>query len=339
MIASLKKAARLPLLHFFLAGALLFVLQQTWEGHSQRVNPSRESIVIRPEQIEQFKRDIKAQTGLEPNAFQIQAAIEDAIDDEILYRRALGLKLDRINPGIRHRLVQIAKFAGGSPQDSENQLYEKALEMGLDKSDPVVRRQLIANMKLIARKLPSPSEPSRVSAEEIQAYYERHLDQFMLPERYTLSHVFVSKDRWKAKGEGEARRLLKELQAGGPPSSQAAAGDLFLRGNRLVRADAAALRDFFGSPSVAPQIAALEPGKWQGPIPSAYGWHLVWIEEKANTQAKPLREVSNQIKGDILNEREALRLEKYLREQRARYEIQVEFPQASSQAAREGSRA
>lgn len=334
-----NKAARMPALHFFLAGALLFAAQQAWEAHSLRKHPPRESIAIRSEQIEQLKRDIKTQTGMEPSDFQVQAGIEEAIDDEILYRRALGLKLDRINPGIRHRLVQIAKFVG-SPQDSDDVLYEKALESGLDKSDPVVRRQLIANMKLIARKLPTPSEPAHVSPEEIQAYYDRHSEQFMLPERYTLIHVYVSKDRWRAKGEMEAKRLLKELQSASIlPSAPIAAGDLFLRGNRLARADASQLQDFFGSPSFASQIASLEPGKWQGPIPSAYGWHLVWIEERVKAQPKPLREVANQIKGSILNEREALRLERYLKEQRARCEIRVESPQASSPSSGKGPHA
>lgn len=320
------KILRMPALHFIVIGALLFVFQQMWDFYTLKKNPPpQDEIIISSAQIEQLKEDIKAQTGLEPNAFQIQAAISTAIDDEILYRRALDLKLDEINLGVRHRLIQIARFMETSAaSDSEDALYRKALELGLDRSDPVVRRQLIANMKLVLQKVPRAQDSKKLSQEEIQSYYDQKAEIFLRPERYTLKHIYVSRDRWGKKAEVEAKRRLKELQSQQiQPSDPTAVGDLFLRGNSFSAATPSALQNLFGA-NFASQLEPLKPGQWQGPILSSYGWHLVWIVEKTDPQKPALTEVMNQVKGNLLQERDVLRLEDALKELRLHYQIRVE---------------
>ncbi len=308
---------RNPAIHFILIGVVLFFF------FGRTPAPNRE-IVIQKTQIEQLKADIKAQTGLEPNAQQVQAAIEMAVNEEVLYRQALKLKLDRTNVGVRHRLVQIARFVGDGSTLSEGAAYQKALDLGLDRTDPVVRRQLIANMKLIAAKIPTAKEPARMTVEQVQTYYNENKNHFEKPERISFTHVYVSRDKWGKQGDAEAHRLLRVLQTKQvQPPLQVAQGDVFLSGNRFESSTPAMLQRFFGSQFVA-QVVGLEPGKWQGPIASSYGWHLVWVEGVKDPQTPPLTEVLNQIEGNILQEREVIRLNDALQELRSHYTIRVE---------------
>lgn len=302
---------RRPAIHFLIIGAVLFFF-------FGRTPASKKEIVIQSSQIEQMKVDLKAQTGVNPDNRQVQAAIQEAIDDEVLYRQALKLKLDRTNAGVRHRLAQIAQFVGDGPALSEDAAYQKALDLGLDRTDPVVRRQLIANMKLIAARVPTKKEPATLTPEQIQSYYNENKSHFVTPERISFTHIFLSRDKWGKKGEAEARRILHELQ-----EKQDVKGDLFLSGNHFSTSTPAMLSRFFDSQFVA-QVFTLGPGKWQGPIASAYGWHVVWVEAVKAPQAQPLKEVVNQIVGDILQAREVVRLNDALHELRSQYTIRVE---------------
>lgn len=324
------KILRAPAFHFILIGAFLFGFHQIEQKYfSLKSSSLKEEIVIQKDQIEQFKKDIKTQTGQEANAQQVRAAIETAIDDEVLYRQALKLKLDQTNMGVRHRLVQIAKFVSDGSSLSEQDLYRKALELKLDRSDLVVRRQLITNMKLIVAKIPSKKEPSKLTSEQIQTYYDENKKQFEKPERISFSHIYLSRDKWKKKGDIEAARVLKDLQAKqAQPPLQTHFGDSFLMGNRFSGSSPSILQRYFGSAFVS-QVYKLEPGKWQGPIPSSYGWHLVWVEEIKEAQVPALKEVLNQVEGNILQDREVIRLKDSLIELRSHYKIRVDSEENS----------
>lgn len=313
----ISKILRAPVVHFIVIGAAIF-------GLFGKNSDTKDEIVIQQSQVEQIRADIKAQTGVEPNERQMLAAIELAINEEILYRQALKLKLDRSHAGVRYRLVQIAQFVGSDAALSEDELYQKALDLGLDRTDPVVRRQLIANMQLIAAKVPTEKEPATLTPGQVQSYYNAHQNQFEQPQRISFTHVYLSRDKRGAKGESDARRLLSNLQMQqAQPPLQKIPGDAFLSGNDFSALTPAMLQRFFGSRFVA-QVFTLEPGKWQGPIASSYGWHVVWVEEVKEPQTSALSEVLNQVRGSILQEREANRLNDALQELRSHYTIRVE---------------
>lgn len=313
----ISKILRAPAVHFIVIGAVIF-------GLSGKATAPKSEIVIQERQIEQLRADIKAQTGLEPNAQQMQAAIEQTINDEVLYLQALKLKLDKSNVGVRHRLIQIARFVGDGSALSETAAYQKALDLGLDRTDLVVRRQLIANMKLIAAKVPTLKEPGWLTAEQIQTYYNDNKTHFEKPKRISFTHIYVSRDKWGKQAETKAHQLLRALQAKQVhPPIQDAPGDVFLSGNQFASSTPAMLQRFFGSQFVA-QVFGLEPGKWQGPIVSSYGWHLVWVEGVKESQTPALTEVLNQVEGNILQGRETLRLNDALHELRSHYTIRIE---------------
>lgn len=92
---------REPLLHFLLAGALLFGVDRLLNGGADPAN----EIVIGAEVEEEARQIFKAKRGKEPNAEEMAALRKVWLDNEVLYREGLALQLDRGDTAIRERVI------------------------------------------------------------------------------------------------------------------------------------------------------------------------------------------------------------------------------------------
>jgi hypothetical protein len=79
----------------------------------------------------------------------------------------------------------------------------------------------------------------------------------------------------------------------------------------------------FGAGSAA-SIDGLEPGVWSRPIQSAYGLHLVWVQERIPERLPTLGEVRSQVVHHFLRTQRTEHLRRRLQELRERYQIRVE---------------
>lgn len=180
-------------------------------------------------------------------------------------------------------------------------LYRAALELGLERGDIIVRRRLIQKMEFILENALPPSEPSDA---DLQAYLETHAERYTVPERLTLSHVFVSNERAGSDARAQAERLRQEITDGAPADSL---GDPFLHGRRLVSRSPQELSALFG-PSWTRAVQQLDPGVWSQPIASSYGMHLVRVEDRAAGSVPSLAQVRSRVREDWeLQQREAAR--------------------------------
>ena len=79
--------------------------------------------------------------------------------------------------------------------------------------------------------------------------------------------------------------------------------------------------NLFGT-AFAEALAALDPEDgWQGPIRSAYGWHLVHLEARLPDYLPAYAEVANQVSGDFNMERRERANEAYYENLLERYEV------------------
>jgi len=114
----LGRALREPLVHFLALGALIFSLHRLATGDPRR-------IVISPELKADLARRFQDSHGREPSAQQLERAVEEWKQDEVLYREALRAGLDRDDATIRQVLAdrQRARLAFESeerePTDGE----------------------------------------------------------------------------------------------------------------------------------------------------------------------------------------------------------------------------
>jgi hypothetical protein len=68
-------------------------------------------------------------------------------------------------------------------------LYREALRLSLDKGDPIVRQRLVQKLLLLEEDLGGASRAP--SAGELRAYYQTHIDRFRVAERLHVIHVFA----------------------------------------------------------------------------------------------------------------------------------------------------
>ncbi len=98
---------REPLLHFFVAGAALFAV---WEARTDSVAARDERIVVNAATVESLAGNWARLWHRPPTAAELQGLIDDHIREEVLYREALALGLDRDDTIIRRRLRQKLEF-------------------------------------------------------------------------------------------------------------------------------------------------------------------------------------------------------------------------------------
>jgi len=327
----LARLIRVPALHFFAIGGLLFVINDWWQPAADRqsVVPVREAVVITAGQIEQLRQDFIVQSGRPPSAEQLQASIDASIDEEVLYRQAKAIGLDRNNPAIYRRLVQIARFVSADPEQSDEALYQKALQLGLDRTDLVVHRQLAMLMRVAEANTPMAGEAPPSEA-ELQAYLERHQDRFTEPRRIRLTHVYLSDDRHGNAAEADARDLLKKLRADRVGADDAPQlGDPFLLGHHLPWETRQGLEKILGE-GFAEAAMTLGPDVWSGPIRSSFGWHLVWVHAVRPATVPSLAAVRDGVLRAVLEDRRERRVQESLKAMRSRYAIKVESPATES---------
>ena len=114
-----------PLVVFVLLGIGVFALDG-WLAGSET---SRPVIEITSHEVERLRARWIAQWGREPAGPELQTLIDEAVDEEILYREAQRLGLDRDDAIVRRRLAQKLTFiledAGetGPPSQAEVEEY------------------------------------------------------------------------------------------------------------------------------------------------------------------------------------------------------------------------
>jgi hypothetical protein len=311
---------RSPALHFVALGALLFA------GSSLRASfhpaAERPPIVITAARVEEIREDYRRTVGSAPTARELAALIDREADDEMLYREALLLGLDRGDPAVEYRIIEKMEFLYGTAAGDTAAALRRGLALGLQRDDVVVRSGLVTKMKLLAKGASRAEEPTGDDLERALAgYYERHRDDYVQPEQISLAHVFLRGD---GNREPEARALRARLVAAATvPGDAVRAGDPFVAGSMLRATTRAGLAKIFGE-EFATAVAALQPGQWSEPMRSPYGLHLVWVLERSDARASPLDDVRSQVLHAYRAERQQQYLEKMLAGVRAAYEVRVE---------------
>jgi len=105
MTAFIRTALREPLLHFVVAGFLLFI---AGAAHRRETDPFR--IVVTPEREAQLVNRYALQFGTPPDAATRAALVDREIEEEMLFRQGLALGLDRNDELVRRRIVQKMQF-------------------------------------------------------------------------------------------------------------------------------------------------------------------------------------------------------------------------------------
>ena len=269
----MKKLLKEPLLHFLLVGIGLFVLFEFVAGDtddydSRVINVDRESLLT----FVQFRT-----RAFEPSA---AAARLDAMSSEELERI--------IDDYVR-----------------EEALHREAMALGMDKNDYVIKRRMIQSIEFVTNGFVTAAV--EVSDDDVQEFYEANREDYFIAPYVTFSHIFLStEDRDPVAIAEDAEALLAELNAGPVPFSHAPRyGDRFPYFVNYVERSPDLVASHFGA-AMAETIFSLQPdaGSWQGPLESAYGFHLVMLARRAEGRYPAIEEIVDAVRQDA--EREAV---------------------------------
>ncbi|MBI4515815.1 MAG: peptidyl-prolyl cis-trans isomerase [Deltaproteobacteria bacterium] len=322
--SAMRRILRAPALHFFLiGGALWAALGGSRPGDSPRV---REPIVMTVADIARLRSVWAEQFGRVPDPQEEARLIDEAVDEEVLYRQALDRGLDRRLPQVSDRLARLARFVDEQLPDENGAPEAAARQLGLERHDLVIRRHLAQVMRLIlSRPLPS-DEPS---AAELADFYARRSERFVSPTMVRLSQVYVSRERHGTGAREVAGRLREELrQTGVTPDRGVLPGDPFIRGAHFGLLPRQQVAQIFGAEFAAAIDGATALQAWSEPIESPYGFHLVWLHQRREAEAPALERIRNRVLHAYLSERRGRRLREGLDRLRERYAVRVEGPAA-----------
>jgi len=231
------------------------------------------------------------------------------------------------------RQISVGWLAQGRPAPTPNEMrslvesrireevmYREALALGLDQGDTIVKRRLAQKMEFLFEDVSALREPG---AGELEVYFAESSARFAQPARVTFRQLYFSPDRRGERARDDAARALEKLASERVDSTAAQSlADPFMfqdyYGDRLFDQVATA----FG-PGFAEAVFRAEPGSWQGPVQSGYGWHLVYVDSRTPERTPAFEEVESDVRAAWVEaQRDALK-QRALEEMKSRYVIVV----------------
>jgi len=312
-----------PLFHFFILGSLLYFSQNYWMGEWLRPEAEEVSYEIRlsHDRTQELTEEFLNQFGHPPNSKQINSILNREIEEQILFRQALRLNLEKGHPGIRHRLILLGQYLSDNPKATTKEFYQNALAMGLDKRDPVIRRQLVMAMKQVVSQVPLAGEQP-IGEEDLKKYLSNHQEQFKQGSRFDFIHVFLRRE--DPGGRKSLNGLLEKIKKESiPPNEALDLGHPFLHGHEFSKVNEEGIKKFFGE-QFSISLKDLAEGGWNSAIPSSYGWHLVFLKKTYPANLLEISQVKNQIFHKVVRKRQKVRLKFRLDQLKKKYSVVIE---------------
>jgi hypothetical protein len=276
----MKRILKEPLLHFLLLGAGLFVAY----GMLQKPVAGGDSgkIVVTMGEVEHLAAGFAKTWQRPPSPQELAGLVRDRVKEEVYYREAIAL--------------------------------------GLDKDDTVIRRRLRQKMEFIADDIAARSEPSDA---ELTAYMQVHPDSFRVEPRFTFRQVYLNPSKHGEHLARDATQLLAELNQDDAKADAAQLGDSLMLEHHFVAASVGEVAREFGE-VFASKLTELSTGRWQGPVESAYGIHLVCISARTEGHLPALKEVRAAVRREWDNLRRLDANDRFYQELLKRYTVTIE---------------
>ena len=282
----IRRLLREPLLHFLVLGAALFAAY-TYFGPrlDTTANPSRE-IRLTPDELVQLATAFQAQWRRPPTVEEFAALAEDRIRQEVLYREALAL--------------------------------------GLDKDDEIVKRRMAQKMQFIAEDVAAAHEPSPAELEAwFDQHQDRFRLPGRVSFRQLY---FSPDKRGARARDDAARALEQLAGQPEDAGAAASLGDRVIFQDYYRDRTGEFLGKEFGPRFALDVTSRLAAGSWQGPVESGMGWHLVFIDTVIPGRVPAFSEIEPDVRTAWLGEQKALAWDKAYKAMRAKYTVLLPQP-------------
>jgi hypothetical protein len=203
--------------------------------------------------------------------------------------------------------------------------YREGRAAGLDRDDVIIRRRVRQKMEFLAEDMSVP-EPSD---EQLAAYLASNPERFRTEDQMTFHQVFLSATRRPNTIESDSKQVASVLARADSAVDATVLGDPFLLGEEFRDVSPSKLTSILGE-DFSKRIAAMETGRWQGPITSGFGQHFVFISERISGGSPLLDVIRPAVRREWANAQRLEAERKLYASLRERYEIVVEAPRAKA---------
>ncbi|MFO1502237.1 MAG: peptidylprolyl isomerase [Steroidobacteraceae bacterium] len=206
----------------------------------------------------------------------------------------------------------------------EESLYREARALGLEQGDYVMRQRLVQKMTFL---LESPDE-AQPDEPALQKYLDQHLDLYRAAPAWTFTHVFVDPAAHPgASAEHWASALLQRLNRIHARFSDAPRfSDRYPFLQNYVERTGEYIESHFGKAFAASlQSLPVDASRWQGPLRSDQGWHLVLVTAHVPARDPALAEIRAQVLDDFRRDAAAARQQQAIRDVMSRYTVKIDL--------------
>ena len=234
-----------------------------------------------------------------------QRVAQQMIEERLLYSEAKKQNIEIDEKDVDAKVQEIVRNMGS------RDTFEKALlEQQLTIKDLKERyRQQFMIRKLVDRKV---GGSILVSPVEIEAYYNKNLNEYQQPERVKLKNILVSITKFPdpAKSLALAKDILKRLREGcdfdglakiysdGPGAAEGGLMGYVKRGDLL--------------PEIEKAVFVLTPGQITGIVQSSLGYHIFKVEEKEAPKTMSLQDVRREVEGAVYKSKVDVKIKGWL---------------------------
>jgi hypothetical protein len=196
----------------------------------------------------------------------------------------------------------------------------EAQAMGLDRDDTIIQRRLRQKLEFMAEDVLNAQPPTE---EELQAWLNEHADKFRIEPEISFFQVYLNPDKRGNSIQDDAKEMLEQLRAAGPPADNSSAGDSLMLPGQVDLTRLSEIKRIFGR-QFADEIFQLEPGRWTGPVSSGYGFHLVYVTEKKESRMPAFAEVRQSVEREFLAQRRKRELDAMYERLLERYQVTMQ---------------
>lgn len=175
----------------------------------------------------------------------------------------------------------------------------EALSLGLDRDDTIIRRRLQQKFEFLVEDAADASPPTE---EDLATWLRDHPGSFRVEARAALRQVYFSAERRGGEAAKDATETLAKLAALGAAADTSRLGDPSLLPAQIPLSSRSVLARQFGE-GFAERVLEMETDKWGGPVESAYGLHLVFVEQREPAYLPPLSDVRAAVERELVADR------------------------------------
>ena len=277
----MKKLMREPLVHFLLLGAAIFA---AYSLMSDGTGGEPGKIVVTHGQLASMRESFARTWQRPPTREEFEGLIRDRVREEVYYREALAL--------------------------------------GLDKGDSIIRRRLRQKMEFVTDDVAAGAQPTD---DELNAYLQAHPDKFRVEQQFTFRQLYLNAEKHGDSLAPAAAQLVAKLNQAGGDTGFAVMGDPFMLDNNFTAVPAGEVTKQFGEKFTA-KLGEISPGRWQGPVESGFGVHVVFLAERTQGRLPPLKDVREAVSREWDSARRLEANKKIYQEMLKRYTVTIEIP-------------